>query len=71
VRDLLTIRLSHAGNLSLRLFRVDGRMLLSGDYDFSGGEAVLSMAGLPEGVYWMSAVNEAGREVFRQKLVKI
>lgn len=71
VSDLLTIRYSRAANHSLRLYRADGRLLFSGDFDFSGGEALLSMAGLPEGVYWLSALDDAGREVYRQKLVKI
>ncbi len=67
--DLLVIEYGFAGEMSVEIFRVDGRCAQVAVLDFTAGQAVLSLENLPQGVYLVQVTDQEGRRHFVERIV--
>lgn len=72
VRDVLTILLEDfAGETQLRISNMEGKVLRTQTLGFVDGQASLSFAGLPQGVYLFRIADFSGGKYWVQRVVKM
>ena len=72
VHDVLTIVLEDVlGEANVQISNMEGKIMKTNRLDFVSGQATLSFAGLPQGVYLLRIADEAGRKYWMQRVVKM
>ncbi len=67
----LNIQYEYAGNLNVKLVRVDGKHQMVANLDFSGGLVNIELRDLPQGVYLLFGTDVQGNRHFAERVVKI
>ena len=72
VREVLTIQLEAAlGEAEMQLSNMEGKVVKTTRLDFASGQASLSFAGLPQGVYLLRIAELSGGRLWMQRVVKM
>ncbi len=69
--DVLNIAYQFSGELTVQIFRADGRLLRSAELSFANDAAVLTLNEEVQGVYLLIATDEQGKRHFVERIVKI
>ena len=72
MRELLHIATENrTGDSEIQISNMEGKVLVTKRLDFLDGQATVSFAGLPQGVYQLRIADEAGRKYWVQRVVKM
>lgn len=59
------------GKLPLRVYASDGRLALSTELEFTGGQSILDLSALSPGVYVLVGLDAAGERRFSERVVRL
>ncbi|MFK8101181.1 MAG: MopE-related protein [Saprospiraceae bacterium] len=70
VRENLIVHYNHTGTLMVQIIDLRGRINLSGQFTFYENNASIDCSSLPNGVYIVRLLENDGKQIFAEKIIK-